>query len=158
MAKTSTTLAGAIGPSDVLVNTANNAALRPGDNIVVGTETMKALVVDTAIGALVYRGARGTAGQAAAGGATLTYGPPADWGPGIGVTSLPMEFEPEAAREVAAEDAEKLAERVEKKRKELVAKAAEKAAADAKAAEAAEKAAEKADGRAEKNERASAHR
>jgi len=159
MAKTSTTLAAAIGPSDWVVNTANNAALRPGDNIVVGTETMRALVVDVNAGAIVYRGARGTNGQAAAGGATLTYGPPTDWGASVGVASFPQDFETEAAGEIAAEDAEKLAERVEKKRVELQKKAAEKAAADAKAAEAAEKAAEKAaDKAADKNDRPSAHR
>lgn len=144
MAKTTTTLAGAIGPSDTQISTANNAAMRTGDNIVVGTETMRALVVDPAIGATVFRGSRGTAGQAASAGATLNYGPPTDWGAGVGVTMLPMEFEKEAAADVAAEDAEKLAERVEKKRKELEKKAAEeaekqqkaadKAAADAKAA------------------------
>lgn len=154
MAKTTTTLAAAIGPSDWIVNTANNAAMRPGDNIVVGTETMRALVVDPNAGAIVFRGSRGTAGQAAAGGATVNYGPPTDWGVGAGVTMFAAEFEAEAKGEVAAEDDEKLNERIEKKRVELAKKAADEAAARAKAAEKAEAVAEKV---ADKNERA-AHR
>lgn len=135
MAKTTTTLAAAIGPSDWIVNTANNAAMRPGDNIVVGTETMRALVVDPNAGAIVYRGARGTAGQAAAGGATVNYGPPTDWSVGVGVTRTAEPFEAEARGEVAAEDDEKLADRIETKRVDLQKKAAEEATVRAKAAE-----------------------
>jgi hypothetical protein len=143
MAKTSTTLAGPIGPSDWLVGIANKAALNAGDNIVVGTETMKALVVGPAgAPAVVYRGARGTNGQAAAGGATLTYGPPTDWGAGVGVASIPLEFEEEAAREIAEEDAEKQHDRVAKLAEK---KAAEKKAADEKAAKAAADAAKAAE-------------
>lgn len=136
MAKTTTTLAGAISASDWLVGVANKAALNPGDNIVVGTETMRALYVDRAAGTpvVVFRGSRGTNGQAAAGGAALNYGPPTDWGPGIGVAMVPMEFEAEAAAEISAEDAEKLQERIEKLAEK---KAAEKKAADEKAANAA---------------------
>jgi hypothetical protein len=159
MAKTTTTLAGAVGASDLAVGfaAADNPKIRAGDNIVVGTESMKALIVDPALGAtVVYRGNRGTAlgtGVAYNAGAAASFGPPSDWGPLVGVAMVPLEFEAEAKDEVAAEDAEKLAERVEKKRKELEAKAVAKAAADAKAAEAAEKAAEKAADKAEKNDR-----
>ena len=87
MAKTSTTVSGPITSSDWLVSLANKAALRPGDNIVVGTETMRVLAVDPATGvpSMVFRGARGTNGQAAAAGATANYGPPTDWAPGVGV-------------------------------------------------------------------------
>lgn len=135
MAKTSTTLSGAIAAGDSLVNVASKAAMRAGDNIVIGTETMKVLVADPVNPAVVYRGHRGTNGQAAAAGATVNYGPPSDWGPGVGVAMVPQAFEAEAKAEVAAEDAKELADRVEKKRLELEKKATEKAAADAKAAE-----------------------
>jgi hypothetical protein len=139
MAKTVTTLAGPIGPSDWLIGITNKAALNAGDNIVVGTETMRALVVGApGAAAVVYRGARGTNGQAAAGAATLTYGPPTDWGASVGVTSLPMEFEEEAAREIDGEEAEKRQERIEKLAEK---KAAEKKAADEKLAKAAAEAA-----------------
>jgi hypothetical protein len=167
MAKTTTTLAATVGPNDWAVGFgaagADNGKIRPGDNIVVGNESMKALVVDPLLGAtVVYRGIRGTAlgtGAAYVAGQAASFGQPSDYGAtvgggGAGVTMVEQPFQAEAADEIAAEDAEKLGERVEKKRKELVAKAAEKAAADAKAAEAAEKAAEKAD----KNERAPAHK
>lgn len=159
---TTTTLSGAIGPSDSIISTAANASILPGYNIAVTTpaknETMKVLVSDPAIGLVVYRGARGTVGTAASAGDTVTYGPPALWGTGVGVggpgvNMVPQEFEAEAAAEIAAEDAEKLAERVEKKRKELEKKAADEAAAQAKAAEKAAADAEKAEKAAEKNEK-----
>jgi hypothetical protein len=119
MAKTSTTLAGAIGPSDWLIGVANKAALNPGDNIVVGTETMKTLIVGAAgAPAVVYRGARGTNGQAAAGGAVLSYGPPTDWGVSVGVSSVLPEG---VAAELAAEDAKELEERIEKAEKKVAA-------------------------------------
>lgn len=104
MAKTSTTLAGAISQSDWLINVTNKAALRAGDSIVVGTESMRALVVDPSAGVptVVFRGSRGTNGQAAAGGATLTYGPPSDWGVGVGVTIVADLTETEAAPAAAA--------------------------------------------------------
>ena len=159
MAKTTTTLAGAIGASDPLVNSANNAALRPGDNIVVGTapnqESMRALVVDPAVGAIVYRGNRGTAGLAQAAGVPLVYGPPSDWSAGVGltagVTRTLEPFELEARSEVAAEDEEKLTDRVESKRKTLEKKSADDAKAVAAAAAAA-------DAKAEKNAAPSTHR
>lgn len=162
MAKTATTLAGAIGTSDWIVNTANNAAMRPGDNIVVGTapnqESMKALVVDPNVGAIVYRGNRGTAALAAAAGATVSYGPPTDWGAGVGltagVTRTAEPFEAEARSEVAAEDEEKQGERVEKKRKDLEKKSADEAKTAADARAAADAKAEK----AEKNAQPSAHK
>lgn len=88
MAKTVTALAGAITANDWIVNVVNKAALRAGDNLVVGNESMKVLVADPALPAIVYRGNRGTAGLAAADGATATYGPPPDWGVSVGVTML----------------------------------------------------------------------
>jgi hypothetical protein len=132
MAKTTTALAGAIAPGDWLINLVNPAALRAGDNIVVGTETMRALVVTPSLPVVVYRGARGTNGQAAANAAVATYGPPPDWGVSVGVTRMGLtEFEAEAEAEIAAEEAEKRHERVEKLAEK---KAAEKKAVDDKAA------------------------
>lgn len=137
---TTTTLSGAIGTSDSILNTAANASILPGYNLAVGNESMRVLISDPAIGLVVYRGNRGTAALTASAGATVTYGAPPSWaasvGPGgPGVQSAPGPFEAEAAAEIAAEEAEELAEKVEAKRKELEKKAAEKAAAEAKAAE-----------------------
>jgi hypothetical protein len=148
MAQTTTTLAGAIGPGDSLITIADKAvAMRPGDNITVGTESMKAIVVDAGSGkpVVVYRGARGTNGQPAAGGATLKYGQPSDFGAGVGVAMAPLEFEAEAAVDIAVEDAEKHDERVKKLAEK---KAAEKKAADEKAAKAAADAAKAAEAKA----------
>lgn len=150
---TTTTLSGAIGTGDVILNTAANASILPGYNLAVANESMKVLISDPVIGLVVYRGNRGTSALAANAGATVTYGAPSAWaasvGPGgPGVQSAPQEFEAEAAAEIGAEDAEKLAERVEKKRVELKKKADEEAAARAKAAE---KAAADAKAAAEKN-------
>ena len=143
MAKTTTTLSGAITGSDWLVNVVNKAALRPGDNIVIGTETMRALVTDTVTPAIVYRGARGTAGQAAADGATVNYGPPSDWSVGVGVTRLSAGAEPFLAQVKAERDEEDVTEAEERAQKAAEADAKE-SEERAKKAAAAEKAAEKA--------------
>jgi nucleoid-associated protein YgaU len=154
MAKTTTTLAGGITSSDWLVNVANKTALRAGDNIVVGTETMKVLVADPATPAIVYRGHRGTNGQAAATGAAANYGPPSDWGAGVGVLMTGVEpFLAEIEAERAAEDVKEAEARAEKAAKEA-AKEAEKAAAAAeKAAKEAEKEAAKDNARAGQSNR-----
>jgi hypothetical protein len=91
MATTSTTLAGAVGASDWYVTLASSTNLKPGDNIVLEQETLRALVVTPGLPTVVFRGARGTNGKTHAGGVAATYGGPADFGPGIGVASVPME-------------------------------------------------------------------
>lgn len=84
MAKTVTTIVGALGPSDTFVTFASQGALKAGDSIVCENESMRALVVGTGA-AIVYRGARGTAGAAHAGGTAASYGQPTDYGAGTGV-------------------------------------------------------------------------
>jgi len=86
MATTATTLVGAIGPSDWFVTLAAMTALKAGDNIVVEQESMRVLIPGPGP-AIVYRGARGTAGKAHAGGVAANFGGPSDYQPGVGVTS-----------------------------------------------------------------------
>ena len=138
MATTATTLAGAVSPSDWIVTLASAAALKPGDNIVCQSETMRALVVTPGGGpAIVYRGARGTNGVTHAGGTAVTYGGPSDYGPGVGVTSINLLAAETALAEQQAEKrakdleeiAAKLAKEEEHRAKEL-AKEEEKRAKD----------------------------
>jgi hypothetical protein len=91
MATTSTTLSGTVTASDWLIAVANMANLKPGDNIVCQSETMRALVVTPGLPAIVFRGARGTNGATHASGVAVTYGQPTDFGPGVGVASVPLE-------------------------------------------------------------------
>jgi hypothetical protein len=140
MATTATTLAGAVSASEWLIQLASKTGLRAGDNIVLTAtaETMRALVVDPAAGTpiIVYRGARGTAGRAAAGGAAVTYGAPTDYGAGVGITSLQVEG---VAAELLAED---VAEREKRAEKLVAAHVAEAEKAAAAVAAAAKKAAD----------------
>ena len=91
MATTATTLAGAIKADDWIVSLASATGLKAGDNIVCEQESMRVLVpaypVPTA--AIVYRGARGTAGKAHASAVAATYGGPDQYGVGVGVTRFP---------------------------------------------------------------------
>lgn len=95
MATTSTTLAGALRADDWFVSLASQANLKAGDSIVCEQESMRVLVVGTG-NAIVYRGARGTAGKAHASGTAATYGAPTDYGVGVGVASFQI-VETEAA-------------------------------------------------------------
>ena len=138
MATTATTLAGAIKADDWIVQLASATGLKAGDSIVCEQESMRVLVPAFPVpnAAIVYRGARGTAGKTHASAVACTYGGPSDYGAGVGVVLFRAEDETREAR-IEREKAEKAIldqnEKAHDKAAELAA-AAQKAAVEREAA------------------------
>jgi hypothetical protein len=142
MATTATTLAGAIKADDWYVQLASATGLKAGDSIVCEQESMRVLVPGNPVpnAAIVYRGARGTAGKPHAAAVACTYGGPTDYGVGVGVLTLEQRA---VAEFMALSEAKADAAKFEEATKKYEAAKEAEAKAEAAKAEAAAKAAER---------------